>query len=138
MGACTGQYGTDKLTEQMSILKADRCQLELELAVLTKKRKRSEWYFHKRTTLLKVQASQLDSPLWCLPSSSPEPRSPSSFTSSSTPISSSSSLKSTPPSCVQISRVHLRSQSYEDDSTMPIPHESDGTVILSSDESSSE
>lgn len=70
--------------------------------------------------------------------SSPEPQSPSSFTSSSTPISSSSSLKLTPPPCVQISCVHLRSQSYEDDSTMPIPHESDGTVILSSDESSSE
>ena len=49
----------------MSIPKADRCQLELELAVLTKKQKRSEWYFHKRTTLLKVQASQLNSPLWC-------------------------------------------------------------------------
>ena len=49
----------DKLTEQMSVLKSDRRGLELELAALTKKQKKSEWYFNRTSTPLKVSAALL-------------------------------------------------------------------------------
>ena len=128
----------DKLTEQMSVLKSDRRRLELELATLTKKQKKSEWYFERTSTPLKVSAPQLNSP-FDLPSVSPEPTSPSSICSPSTAISSS--LNSTPSPRV---RMPLRSQRFnspqsdDDTSSTPYPHDSDGTVILSSGESSSE
>ena len=71
----------DKLTEQMAELKAGRRQLEQELAALTKKQKKSEWYFNKTSTPWKVSASELNSRISRrFPSSSPEPQS-SSFQS---------------------------------------------------------
>ena len=46
----------DKLTEQMSVLKADRRQLQLELAALTKKQKKAEWYLAKKSNPQRVVA----------------------------------------------------------------------------------
>ena len=127
----------DKLTEQMSILKADRRQLELELAGLTKKQKKSEWYFNKTSTPLKVPAPRLNSSTsWCLPSSSPEPQSPLSSSAPRTPTSSGSSIHFTPSPRVPVHQ-HICSLSDDnDESRMLSPHESDDTMILSSDESS--
>ena len=68
----------DKLTEQMSVLKADRRQLQLELSALTRKQKKAEWYLARKRTALKVTAPQPNSPPWHFASSSPEPRSPCS------------------------------------------------------------
>ena len=117
----------DKLTEQMAELKAGRRQLEQELAALTKKQKKSEWYFNKTSTPLKVSASELNSRISRrFPSSSPEPQ--------------SSSFQSTP-SHVPVHPRVLRSPLSDDDddnSGMLSPHESEDTVIISSDESSSQ
>ena len=132
----------DKLTEQISILKADRRRLELELTALTKKQKKSEWYFNKATTPLKVAAPQQNSCIsWRLPSSSPEPQSPLSVSAPRTPTSSGNSFHSTPSPRVLIpvhSRFGRSPQSDDKDhSGMESSHESEDTAILSSDESSS-
>ena len=120
----------DKLTEQMAKLKAGRRQLEQELAALTKKQKKSEWYFNKTSTPWKVSASELNSRISRrFPSSSPEPQ--------------SSSFQSTPSPRFHVP-VHPRvlrsplSDDDDDNSGMLSPHESEDTVIISSDESSSQ
>ena len=125
----------DKLTEQISVLKADRRRLELELVGLTKKQKKSDWYFNKTT---KVSVDQRSSRTFRrLPSSSPEPQSPLSISAPRTPTSGTSSFHSTPSPRVQIPVQPRRStQSDEsDDSAMLSPRER-GAVVLSSDDSS--
>ena len=86
----------DKLTEQLSVLKADRRKLELELTVLTKKQNKADWYLARKIVPLKASGPQLNSPPLHFPSSSPEPRSPSSFSAPHTPVSHGSNLTSTP------------------------------------------
>ena len=87
----------DKLTEQLSVLKSERRQLQLELATLTRKQKKAEWYLAKKRTARKV-ISQPNSPPLHFPSSSPEPRSPStSISTPQTPVSCCSNINSPPP-----------------------------------------
>ena len=100
----------DKLTEQMAELKAGRRQLEQELAALTKKQKKSEWYFNKTSTPLKVSASELNSRI---------------------------SRRFHVPVHPRVLRSPL-SDDDDDNSGMLSPHESEDTVIISSDESSSQ
>ena len=128
----------DKLTEQMSILKADRRQLQLELTALTRKQKKAEWYLSKKSTSLKATAPQRNSNLRFI-SSSPEPRSPSSsFSAPQTPISCYSSLCSSPSPNLSPPPQPTHSSTPRSDSrtTVLSTHDSDDTVVVSSDESS--
>ena len=133
----------DKLTEQMSVLKADRRQLQLELSALTRKQKKAEWYLARKRTALKVTAPQPNSPPLHFASSSPEPRSPSSsFSAPRTPVSRRSSLNSSPSpvlqqACILLPPAHSSTSQVDGNNAFaPSPCESDGTLILSSDESS--
>ena len=80
----------DKLTEQLSGLKSDRRQLQTELAELTKKEKKSQWYFS--------QKEQHHSPLVV---TSPEPVDDSPFLSCTTRVMTSPT-PSTSSSCFTI------------------------------------
>lgn len=84
----------DKLTEQLSTLKAERHKLDLELKALTKKQKKSEWYLARKSAPLKVSPPQQNLFSY-VPSSSPDPLSPSSISVSPTPVSISSSPSDT-------------------------------------------
>ena len=136
----------DNLTEQMSVLKADRRQLQYELATIKRKQKKVEWYLARKGKALKVTALQPNSPPLCFPSSSPEPRSPSSSISApQTPVSCPSSLNSSP-SPVQLQASTMLPPTHsstsqvkyhiEGGNTLELPPcESNDTVLLSSDES---
>lgn len=120
----------DKVTEQMSLLKADRQQLQLELATLTKKQKKAEWYLAKKSNPPKVMA--LPSQPFRVPSSYPEPRSPSSvFSAPSTPSSRHTSYSSPTP-------AHMSAPIHPCPSTEPDGAVSDDTVLSSIDESEAE
>ena len=135
----------DKLTEQISVVKADRRRLQLKLTTLTRKQQKAEWYLAKKCTALKTTVPQPISPPFRLMSSSPEPRSPSSTPISQSSFSSSPSPRlpptTTPISCHTPSPdlpplTHSMPYSDGGSTSAVAASESGDTFILSSDESS--
>ena len=117
----------DKLTEQLSNLKAERRHLQREITALRKKQKKADWYLARKNN---PQKSLVQSPQPSLQSSSPEPKSLSSNLSAPQTPSSQSS----PSPLFPTADSSPLPQSYSDaaDATAPSPCPSVATVMVSS------
>ncbi len=132
----------DRLTEQLSELKADRRQLERELSSLVAKDKKSKWYYKKREGQNPLVCRSPESAAYEVASSVREVTSPTSASSSSftTPSPRSTRLMSPrTPSDGESTSTYSRSSHTPISPRLPTSprsdsHCSDGTVILSSDE----